>query len=116
MTDDDLRAAIQRIDDRLSAEKAEATVIHRTLADHEHAEISQIIDILEGPEIAQLGGPPIRNDGLVDKVNTITEKVAGIEEKLGNGGIKVKLPGPAWVAIVVAIIAGLAQVIAALAN
>ena len=89
---------------------------------HPHLQeaIDQIIDILEGPAVPQpFGQPATRNDGLVDAVASVkdTQLVQGkditeIKERLGNGGIKLKLPVGAWVAIAVAIIAGMAQVIA----
>jgi hypothetical protein len=103
---------IARIDSTLVAELAKAEGIHANLAPLNHVHqnlednVNQIIDVLEGPLVKQpFGQPPTRNDGLVDAVNEI-------KEALGNGGIKVKLPWPVWVAIIGALGGLAAQLIA----
>lgn len=85
---------------------------HREAAAHSHEEIHQIIDILEGPAIPQLGGPPERRGGLVDQVAEITttvdstqKKVEQIEKRLSNGGIRINLPTwTKWAAFILTVI------------
>jgi len=105
---------IARIDQTLLVEMAKAERIHASLApvDHVHQQlednVNQIIDVLEGPSIAQpFGQPSTRNDGLVDavahlttQVGTANTNIAAIQTQLGNGGIKVRLPWAVWVAII----------------
>jgi hypothetical protein len=91
------------------------------LANHRHTQleknVNQIIDVLEGAAVPQLfDQPAVRNDGLVDKVDTLVSDMATVKDALGNGGVKVRLPVGAWVAIVVAVVAGVSQIIAAIAG
>ncbi len=66
-----------------------------------------MVDALLGSPQLQMDGTRIRlDDGLV-------AKVTAIEDKLTNGGMKISLPRPAWLAIWAAIISGGAQVVAA---
>ena len=70
-------------------------------------ELVAVLDALLGSTSRQMDGTVIRNDdGLLARVDRI-------ERKLDNGGVRIKLPWPAWGAIWVAIIAGVAQVAAA---
>ncbi len=71
-------------------------------ADHDHDEIGQIIDILQGPE--GLGGG--RKGGLADDM-------ADVKETL-NGGVNATLSITQKVAIVAAGIGGLASIVSAL--
>lgn len=98
---------ITRIDQTLMAEIAKSEEAQADLAplNHVHSQletsVAQIIDILEGPEVAQpFGQPAIRNDGLVDSVAALHRGQDDIKRTLGNGGIKVRLPWAVWVAII----------------
>ena len=69
--------------------------------------LSDVLDALLGSQHRQIDGSIIRNDdGLITRVTKI-------EQKLDNGGVAIKLPWAAWAAIWVAIISGVAQVVAA---
>lgn len=117
---------IGRIDATLTTEVA----AHASLAPLNHAhpklesDVAQIIDVLEGPEKPRpFGQPPTRDDGLVDAVAIIQatqvtqgRDISAIKETLGNGGIKIKIPPGAWVAIIVAIITGLFNIAAVFAG
>ena len=65
----------------------------------------RFLDVLLGAE--DTWGKRQTETGLVHKVDRI-------DKTLSNGGVRIKLPGAVWVAIGVAIIAGVFQVIAAL--
>jgi hypothetical protein len=115
---DDVYEAVEKMRSEVTAEIARAAAIHAELSPvgHSHEELGQIIDILEGPEVRQpFGQPSTRTDGLVDQVESLKQLVAGIRDTLANGGIRVKLPVGAWVAILVAVIAAIAQVWSAFA-
>ena len=123
MADNELVEAVQRIEETIATELARAAEAHAGLAPLEHGHpqiqetVDQIVDILEGPAVPQpFGQPSIRNDGLVDKVATITIKIVAIEDSLTNGGIRIRLPVAAWIAIGVAVITGIFQVVAAVAG
>ncbi len=79
----------------------------------EHAELfaghNRILDVLMGSTYTEPDGTVIRrkSEGLVAKVERI-------DTRLINGGVKVRLPVMAWVAIVVAVIGGGFQIAAAL--
>ena len=67
----------------------------------------EVLDALLGSRQRQMDGTERRtDDGLIARVDAI-------EHQLSNGGIRIRLPWPAWTAIWVAIIAGVAQVAAA---
>jgi len=68
--------------------------------------VARIIDVLMGP-LDELSNGRKTEEGLVAKVEKI-------DSRLTNGGVKIRLPAAAWAAIGVAIIAGAAQVIAAI--
>ncbi len=65
----------------------------------------RFLDVLLGPE--DTWGKRQTEKGLVHKVDRI-------DKTISNGGVRVKLPMGVWVAISVAIIAGVFQVVAAL--
>ena len=69
----------------------------------------RILDVLMGPEQLRMDGTKkrVKEDGLVNKVENT-------DNRLANGGIKIKLPIGAWFAIFIAVIAGLFQIGAAL--
>lgn len=122
-----LAAAVTQLETKITAELEKAATIHASLApiDHNHPQIQetvdQIVDILEGPEVKQpFGQPATRSDGLVDAVaqvqtvqTDLSKGIKEIKEGLANGGIKIRLPAAAWIAITIAIIAGVFQVAAA---
>lgn len=70
--------------------------------DHDHDEISLIVDILQGPET--LGGG--RDGGLVSDVSDMKETL--------HGGVDATLSVPQKAAIVAAGIGGLASIVSAL--
>lgn len=64
---------------------------------------AELMDVLEGPQVKHLDGTVVRTGGVLDQINQI-------DKRLSNGGIKIKIPAGAWIAIVVAVIAGLFQI------
>ncbi len=91
----------RRNDDQTLSAKLDAHI-------HDFDAFQERIDVgLLGTEDLQMDGTVVRTGGLVDQVQAI-------DERLANGGVRVKLPVTAWVAIIVAIVAGVAQVLAAL--
>lgn len=68
----------------------------------------RIMEALLGPQRLQMDGSRRR-----DSEQGMIYKVDFMYEKFSNGGMRVKLPVGAWIAILVAIIAGAAQVVAA---
>ncbi len=77
--------------------------------DHDHDEISLIVDILQGPET--LGGG--RDGGLVADVSDNGRRLADMSEIL-NGGVDATLSVTQKVAIIAAGIGGLASIVSAL--
>jgi len=70
-------------------------------------ELVAVLDALLGTRQKQMDGTEKRlTDGVISRVERI-------EAQLSNGGVRIKLPWPAWSAIWIAIIAGVAQVVAA---
>ncbi len=64
---------------------------------------------------ALLGTPELQMDGTHKRLKDgLVAKVTAMELLLSNGGVKVSIPKPAWAAIWVAIISGVAQIVAAL--
>lgn len=87
-----------------------------TIPDHNHLELETQVEELAtavmGPKQSTFaGGGRREEDGLVHKVEILVDKLSST----GNG-VRVSLPAGAWVAIIVAIIAGVAQVAAAIAG
>lgn len=70
------------------------------------ADIEEISTVLLGTRASDLMGGGRYDDGL-------KHKVENIEHQLGNGGVRIRLPWSAWVAIWIAIISGAAQVVSA---
>jgi hypothetical protein len=99
------------LDARISLEWARANEIHGGLAPrvHDHPEIALLINALEGTPRMMPSGTTIREGGLISEVAALTKK-------LSNGGINIRLPAAAWVAIVVAIITGIFNVWAAISQ
>lgn len=72
------------------------------------ADRDRLFDALLGQRVQKVDGSVVR-----DTEAGIEHKVDYVYQKVSNGGVRVKLPVGAWVAIVVAIIAGVFQVLAA---
>lgn len=104
---DERRHDDRRTEDMRLAEAVSAA--NYANADHSHDEIIRLIEVLEGKAHLMPSGLVMREGGLISEVAALTKR-------LSNGGINVKLPVGAWVAIGVAIIAGLAQVAAAIVS
>jgi hypothetical protein len=77
--------------------------------DHSHDEISRLIEVLEGKAAIMPSGLIVREGGLISEVSNLTSTMR-------NGGLRIKLPPAAWVAIFVAIVTGLFNVWAAVAG
>lgn len=108
--DDERRDHDRRGEDvRLAEEIAELLRANGDFASrvHQHDEITLLIEALEG-------SPKRLPSGAIERQGGLIAEVAALTKKLSNGGINIKLPVGAWVAIVVAIIAGVFQVIAAI--
>ncbi len=78
----------------------------------EHASIHEangrILDVLMGPEVEQMDGTKRRDESL-----GLVAKVDRIDNRLVNGGVKVKIPPGMWV-LMAGIVGGLATLIAAM--
>jgi len=96
------------LDARLAAEWESAQSIHENLApkNHEHLEVTRLIDVLEGSPRKMPSGEIVREGGLIAEVSELNRSMR-------NGGVKIKVPPAVWVAIVVAIITGMFNVWAA---
>jgi len=70
------------------------------------AQWSDLLEILEGPEVKRLDGSTKRSGGVLDDLSDI-------KHQLSNGGVKIKLPAGVWAAIGVAIVSGMFTVAAA---
>jgi len=68
----------------------------------------RILDVLMGPEVEQMDGSKLRNKSL-----GLVAKVEQIDNRLVNGGLKVKLPAGLW-ALLIAITSSLAGIIIAM--
>jgi hypothetical protein len=107
--DEDMRLAeaVARIEDMISSEMLKAEQVHADLKNHKHPEIDRLIHVLEGQ-------PRVMPSGQVRYVGGLISEVESLTKAMRNGGLKIKLPPAAWAAIVVAIITGIFNVVAAL--
>ncbi len=112
---DERREETRRSEDQVIAQDI-ADLKELRVADNERLlKLEQVFyDTMLGPEDAL--GQRVGELGMKYRVDTTSDKVDYMYEKFTNGGIRVQLPRGAWVAIVVAIIAGVFQVVAALAS
>ena len=102
------------LDERFTLEWEKADRIHAEFATkksqiHLEQAITRLVGVLEGEQ-------KIMPSGLVTRTGGLIEEVANLTRKLSNGGIKIRIPTPVWVAIVVAIITGLFNVWAAVST
>lgn len=102
-----LAEAVARIEDMISSEMLKAEQVHADLKNHKHPEIDRLIHVLEGQ-------PRVMPSGQVRYVGGLISEVESLTKAMRNGGLKIKLPPAAWAAIVVAIITGIFNVVAAL--
>ncbi len=78
----------------------EAVEEHAALHDGQ----DRILDVLMGPEVEQMDGTKLRNKSL-----GLVAKVEQIDNRLINGGLKVKLPAGLWalLAVITSSVAGI---------
>lgn len=75
--------------------------------DHVHQEVYRLIEVLEGKSTMMPSGRTVYEGGLISEV-------AQLSKAMANGGLRIKIPVMGWIAIIVAIIAGVFNVWAAL--
>ena len=92
----------ERIDKRIAEEWQRANSIHEQFAykGHEHVEVSRLINVLEGTPRQMPSGETVRDGGVLNEIQTLTETIS-------QNGVKIKIPPGVWAAIWGAVITGL---------
>lgn len=107
---DERRSDYVDLDEQFTSLESSISSLDSRLSEFEQKAERQwdfLADLLEGAPVRHFDNTVSREGGLIREIDAI-------RRQLNNGGVRVKLPIGAWVAIVVASIGGFATIISAL--